>query len=30
VIAGAKWLHEFETRKRMEGDIVWFKLVAKL
>jgi hypothetical protein len=29
MIAEAKWLHEFETRKRLEGDIVWFKLIAK-
>lgn len=29
VIAEAKWLREFETKKRLEGDIVWFKLVAK-
>lgn len=29
LIAEAKWLHEFETRNRLEGDIVWFKLIAK-
>jgi len=29
IIAEAKWLHEFETKKRLEGDIVWFKLVFK-
>jgi hypothetical protein len=29
MIAEAKWLHEFETKKRLEGDTVWFKLVAK-
>jgi hypothetical protein len=29
MIAEAKWLHEVETQKRMQGDIVWFKLVAK-
>ena len=29
MIAEAKWLHELETRNRLEGDIVWFKLVAK-
>ena len=29
MIAEAKWLHEFETRNRLQGDIVWFKLVAK-
>jgi hypothetical protein len=29
MIAEAKWLHELDTTKRLEGDIVWFKLVAK-
>jgi hypothetical protein len=29
MIAEAKWLHEVETTKRLEGDIIWFKLVAK-
>ena len=29
IIAEAKWLHEFETKKRLEGDIVWFKLIFK-
>jgi len=29
VIAEAKWLHELDTTKRLEGDTVWFKLVAK-
>jgi len=29
MIAEAKWLHELATTKRLEGDIVWFKLVAK-
>jgi hypothetical protein len=29
MIAEAKWLHEVDTTKRLEGDIVWFKLVAK-
>ena len=29
MIAEAKWLHEVETRRRLEGDIVWFELVAK-
>ena len=29
MIAEAKWLHELDTTKRFEGDIVWFKLVAK-
>lgn len=30
LLAEAKWLHEIETRNRLEGDIVWFKLIAKL
>ena len=29
MLAEAKWLHEFETEKRLEGNIVWFKLIAK-
>lgn len=29
MLAEAKWLHEFETRNRLEGDIVWLKLIAK-
>jgi hypothetical protein len=29
MIAEAKWLRELETMKRLEGDTVWFKLVAK-
>jgi len=29
MIAEVKWLHELDTTKRLEGDIVWFKLVAK-
>jgi len=29
LIAEAKWLHELETRNRLEGDTVWFKFVAK-
>ena len=29
LIAEAKWLPELETRNRLEGDTVWFKLVAK-
>jgi hypothetical protein len=29
MLAEVKWLHEFETRHRMEGDTVWFKLIAK-
>jgi hypothetical protein len=29
MIAEAKWLHELDTTKRLEGDTVWFKLVAK-
>jgi hypothetical protein len=28
-VAELKWLHELDTTKRMEGDIVWFKLLAK-
>ncbi len=29
VIAELKWLHEFETQKRLQGDYVWFKLMFK-
>ena len=29
VIAEVKWLHEMETRKRLEGDYIWFKLIYK-
>ena len=29
MIAEVKWLHELETTNRLEGDIVWFKLLAK-
>jgi len=29
MIAEVKWLHELDTQRRMEGDTVWFKLVAK-
>jgi hypothetical protein len=29
MLAEAKWLRELETRRRLEGDIVWFKLIAK-
>jgi len=29
MIAEVKWLHELDTTKRLEGNIVWFKLVAK-
>ena len=29
MIAEVKWLHEFETNNRLEGDTVWFKLIAK-
>jgi hypothetical protein len=29
MMAELKWLHELDTTKRLEGDIVWFKLVAK-
>lgn len=28
MMAEAKWLHEMESRKRLEGDTVWFKLIA--
>jgi hypothetical protein len=28
-IAEAKWLHELETKNRLDGDMVWFKLAAK-
>lgn len=24
-----KWLHEFETKNRLEGDYIWFKLIHK-
>ncbi len=29
MIAELKWLHELETKNRLKGDTVWFKLVAK-
>ncbi len=29
VIAELKWLHEFDNKNRLEGDVVWFKLVGK-
>jgi len=29
MVAETKWLHELDTTKRLEGNIVWFKLVAK-
>ena len=29
MIAEAKWLHEVETRRRLEGDYLWLKLVFK-
>ena len=29
VIGELKWLHEFETRNRPEGDYVWFKFLMK-
>jgi hypothetical protein len=29
IIAEAKWLHEVETTKRLEGNIFWLKLVAQ-
>jgi hypothetical protein len=28
-IAELKWLHEFETKNRLEGDLVWLKLILK-
>lgn len=29
VVSELKWLHEFETKNRLQGDIVWFKAVYK-
>ena len=29
VIAELKWLHEFETKRRLEGDYIWFKALLK-
>jgi hypothetical protein len=29
VIAEIKWLHEFETRNRLEGDYIWLKAIYK-
>lgn len=29
LLAELKWIHEFETQNRLQGDIVWFKLMAK-
>jgi hypothetical protein len=29
LIGELKWVHEFETQKRPEGDYIWFKLLAK-
>jgi hypothetical protein len=29
LIGELKWLHEFETKNRPQGDYIWFKLVAK-
>lgn len=29
LVAELKWLHELDTTRRLEGDLVWFKLVAK-
>ncbi|MGB6221346.1 SphA family protein [Haloferula sp.] len=29
IIAELKWLHEFNTKDRPEGDFIWFKLVSK-
>ena len=29
-IVEIKWLHEVETKNRLDGDIVWLKAVLKL
>lgn len=29
LIGELKWLHEFETKKRLEGDYVWLKVIFK-
>lgn len=29
ITAELKWLHEFDNQNRLEGDTVWFKLLAK-
>jgi hypothetical protein len=29
VVAELKWLHETDTEKRLEGDLLWFKVVFK-
>ncbi len=29
VLAEVKWLHEMETRKRLEGDYIWAKVIFK-
>ena len=29
VVGELKWLHETETTRRLEGDYIWFKLLAK-
>ena len=29
VLAEVKWLHEFETRNRLQGDSIWFKMLVK-
>ena len=29
VIAEVKWLHEMETRRRLEGDYIWLKVIVK-
>lgn len=29
VMAELKWLHEFDNKKRVEGDTVFFKILAK-
>jgi len=30
VVAEFKWLHETDTEKRLQGDILWLKVVFKL
>lgn len=29
IITELKWLHEFETQKRLDGDYIWFKALVK-
>ena len=29
VVAELKWLHETDTEKRLEGDLLWLKVVFK-